>query len=108
MNPSKTIGLGEPEPIGKKSLFQPPEIKPKAEKTETPSTPKADIRIRITTEIKKESLAIIQEHRNQYRLETGHALPMRKIIDEAMLLYDRAKKGEEHEKEHPSNPNQQH
>lgn len=95
MNPTKTTGLGEPELTGKKSLFQPPS------NVQTPITPGikqikpvTDIRLRLTLELTKQSIAIIQDHQSQYRLEHGHALPKWKIISDALVLYDKERKGE--------------
>ena len=95
MNPAKATGLGEPELIGKKSLFQPPgkSILPK-ENRDDAIKPTAETRMRMTLEVTKQSLAIMQEYQSRYRLEHGRALPKWRIISEALVLYDREKKGE--------------
>lgn len=96
MNPSNTIGLGEPEAVGKKSLFQPPSSRQeRSEKTEALKS--FGVRMRMTLEMTRESLEIVQRHQSLYRLEYGHALPKWKIISEALALYDKNKKGEGNE-----------
>lgn len=96
MNPSNATGLGEPEAVGKKSLFQPPN--PGRERSEKIEALKASaVRIRMTLEMTRESLEIVQRYQSQYRLEYGHALPKWKIISEALALYDKTKKGEGNE-----------
>lgn len=80
MNKSNYTGLGEPEPIGKKSLFQPP---PKGDGKLLPGKESADAlppntcqRIRTTVRLTSKALAILQSIQNQHRLETGEALPL--------------------------------
>ncbi len=95
MSPTKTTGLGEPELSGKRSLFQPPNqilspMKPESRIIK----PVVETRLRLTLELTKQSIAIIQDHQSRYRLEHGHALPKWKIISDALVLYDKAKKGE--------------
>lgn len=107
------IGLGEPEPFGKQSLFQPPEkyaaqspiVTENAEKPlrKAISTPKTktitlpEERIRMALDVTRQSLSIMQELQGQYRLATGHMLPKWKIISEALELYKQAKVGEGNE-----------
>ena len=101
MNPIKAVGLGEPEVIGKKSLFQPPQQipKPKLDRTETASlNPDTDRRVRMTLEITLKSLSIIQNSQSRFRLDTGHPLPKWKIIGDALELYEKAMRGEGSEK----------
>jgi len=97
MNPTKAVGLGEPEVVGKKALFQAPQ-EPKEPKRATPEkTPKVGIgdrRVRMTLELTMSSLAIIQEWQGRYRLKTGHPLPKWKIIGEALDLYEKMQKVE--------------
>ena len=93
MNPSNATGLGEPEAVGKKSLFQPPS--PGQERNENIEALKiSGARMRMTLEMTRESLEIVQRYQSQYRLENGHALPKWKIISEALVLYDKTKKGD--------------
>lgn len=95
MSLTKTTGLGEPELSGKKSLFQPPSQILSPTKPESRITkPIVEARLRLTLELTKQSIAIIQEHQSRYRLERGHALPKWKIISDALVLYDKAGKGE--------------
>ena len=101
MNPIKAIGLGEPEVIGKKSLFQPPQKtpKPKMELIENlPPNLGTDRRVRMTLEISLKSLSIIQEWQSRFRLDTGHPLPKWKIISDALELFEKTRKGEGSEK----------
>ncbi|NOH04957.1 MAG: hypothetical protein HND47_24785 [Chloroflexi bacterium] len=91
MNATKATGLGEPEVIGKKSLFQPPAKK--ATQAENPKrggeyTP----RIRITTDLSKAAMEVIQDLRDQHRLQTGKSLPAWKIVSAALEQYGKGKK----------------
>lgn len=95
MSPTKATGLGEPELTGKKSLFQPPSsVQPLITPEVRSIRPVTEVRLRLTLELTKQSIAIIQDHQSRYRLERGHALPKWKIISDALVLYDKAKKGE--------------
>lgn len=100
MNAFKAIGLGEPEIVGKKLLFQPPQnTREHGESEKIEQTPlRVDQRVRMTLEITKRSLSIIQECQSRYRLDTGHPLPKWKIIGEALELYEKMRKGEGNEK----------
>ncbi len=116
MNPKSLTGLGEPVPFGKKFLFQPPSedlkassSQPKdAEKRKQTAPPVSsetvigETRMRMTLEITKKSLSILQEYQNRYRLETGRALPKWKIISEALGLYEQFKAGEGSEHSKPA------
>ena len=102
MSNQQPTGLGEPDPIGKKSLFQPPTaLNVRVDRPSRPTIPAAIPRMRMTLEITKKSLAIMQDFQSKYRLETGHLLPKWKIISEALELYQQARKGEGHEKTKP-------
>jgi hypothetical protein len=99
MNSSKAIGLGEPEVVGKKSLFQPPQkiqVQKKAPVQKHPVTPLR--RVRMTLEMTFRDLAIVQEAQSEYRLKTGCPLPKWKIIGDALELYEKMRKGEGSEK----------
>jgi hypothetical protein len=99
MNPPKAMGLGEPEVVGKKSLFQPPAERPDSQEEPVQKTPKRkERRVRTTLEVPLKSLSIIQEAQSHYRLDTGHPLPMWKIISEALALYEKMRKGDGSEK----------
>lgn len=104
MNNTKTTGLGEPEVIGKKSLFQPPSAT--LPTTPLPSTKqviaqKSPIkpeeptsRLRITTDLTKPAMVTIQSLQHKHRLRTGKTLPAWKIISEAVELYGKTRKDE--------------
>lgn len=109
MKTTQVMGLGEPEPFGKQSLFQPPLPEQKQPQSishgqDKPTAKKPPIilvkgsgasdRLPMTLEITKKSLLIIQEYQNRYRMKTGHAIPKWKIISEALELYEEAKGGE--------------
>ena len=99
MNPTKAVGLGEPELVGKKSLFQPPAKHPEQKTVPVEKTPViSDRRVRMTLELTMKSLSIIQDSQAQYRLKTGHPLPKWKIISDALGLYEKTRKGEESDK----------
>jgi len=116
MKSTQVMGLGEPEPFGKKSLFQPPtpERVPSAptpavqskKKEKTPPVlgkrSNGSERLRMTLEITQKSLSIIKETQHRYRLATGHALPKWKIISEALELYEKSKAGEGSEHAKPA------
>jgi len=90
-----TTGLGQPEVVGKKSLFQPPSATAIAEKVVPKNNPpKAEeptSRLRITTDLTKEAMETIQSLQHQYRLRTGKSLPAWKIVSEALELYGKEK-----------------
>lgn len=108
MNSVKATGLGQPELIGKKSLFQPPistPIPPLSEKRviskerSTPVKPEEPTpRLRITTDLTKHAMETIQTL-HEHRIRTGKTLPAWKIISEALELYEKLKKGEGSEKQ---------
>ena len=94
MNAQKATGLGEPEPIGKKSLFQPPPKKQAVEKEkpkrvgEQERTP----RLRITTDLTQQAMETLQALQHQHRMKTGKSLPAWKIVSTALELYGRRRK----------------
>ena len=99
MNASKPTGLGEPELLGKKALFQPPREVKKAIRKPTPKpTPTAPERVRTTISLTKQALGILQENQHRHRLKTGGFLPTWKVISEALKLYEEKRKGEGSEK----------
>ncbi len=101
MTPIRATGLGEPEPLGKKALFRPPQEEPERKQPEPEETrisavprkkepaPESAARVRMTMEITKRSLAILQELRSEYRLRTGKSLPGWKIVSAAIECYGR-------------------
>ena len=95
MSKSHPTGLGEPELVGKKALFQPP----KQRSTPTKSKPirkskaiKPPLRIRMTMDITKDAMAILQDIRHRHRLNTGKALPLWKIVSQAIEQYGEGEK----------------
>ena len=113
MTVSRTTGLGEPEPIGKKALFQRPaptiaakipatrpsndgkkeQAKPKiVRSSKQPKRPPK--RVRITTELTRKAMLIIQEIQNSHRLKTGKVLPLWKAVSEAIEFFGRSKDAE--------------
>jgi len=91
MNQPYPTGLGEPELVGKQALFQPPkkENKKLVPKEEEYSPEKPEKRVRMTMEITKPALAIIQQVQSSHRLLTGQVLPKWRIINDALELYGR-------------------
>lgn len=93
MNNLKATGLGEPELIGKKSLFQPPTKKQSAqEKTFPKRVGESVSRLRITTDLSQKAMEVIQQMQHEHRLRTGKSLPAWKIVSEALELYGKRKK----------------
>ena len=94
MNAQKATGLGEPEPIGKKSLFQPPPKKQAVEKEKPKRVEKQERtpRLRITTDLTQQAMETLQVLQHQYRLKTGRSLPAWKIVSAALELYGQRRK----------------
>lgn len=99
MNQPYPTGLGEPEVIGKQALFQPPTkprlLIPQRDRVEAA---KPEKRFRMTMEITKPALVIIEQVQSKHRLSTGQVLPKWRIINDALRLYGRKK---EEKNEHP-------
>ncbi len=108
MSISHPIGLGEPEPEGKLSLFQPPktgvhhdheenqerDMPVKASQTTKRHTEKKTIpekRIRTTIDLTSEALVILQQVQQDYRLKTGRVLPMWKALSMVITAYTKRK-----------------
>ena len=95
MSQSHPTGLGEPKPVGKKALFQPPKQGSTPTKSKPPQNSKAikpPHRIRMTMDITKDAMAILQDIRHRHRLTTGKALPLWKIVSQAIEQYGEMKK----------------
>lgn len=97
MKPSSAYGLGEPEPIGKRTLFRP--SNDEETKVTPPYPPKREQgsrrRVRTTIELSTHALAIIQELQNRHRLTTGKVLPLWKLVCQAIEDYGKSSnKGE--------------
>ena len=96
-----TTGLGQPEIVGKRSLFQPPSTTPNAPPTmkkairKEPPTPvnpeEPTSRLRITTDLTKDAMETIQSMQHEHRLRTGKTLPAWKIVSKALELYGKEK-----------------
>ena len=108
MSISHPTGLGEPEPEGKLSLFQPPktlahhdheknqEINMPVEAvltTKRPTQKKTtpEKRIRTTIDLTSEALVILQQVQQDYRLKTGRVLPMWKALSMVITEYTKRK-----------------
>ena len=108
MSISHPTGLGEPEPEGKLSLFQPPKIgvhldHEKSQESDMPveaaltvkHEPKkksvSEKRIRTTIDLTSEALVILQQVQQDYRLKTGRVLPMWKALSMVITEYTKRK-----------------
>jgi hypothetical protein len=102
MNAKPATGLGEPEPMGKKALFRPPERKKKSEekkppkpKKQAPTKPKPTPKrkeekkkyVRTTIKMTAEAYAILQTIQQRHRLKTGEALPLWKAVSQMVETY---------------------
>ena len=94
MNFSQTTGLGEPEPFGKSTLFQPPTKQPEKVKSDRGEKRQRTPRLRITTDVTKQALEVIQEMQHHHRVKTGKTLPAWKIISAAVEKYGKQKRKE--------------
>jgi hypothetical protein len=100
MSQDKAIGLGEPPTSGKKSLFQPPKSPElKIVPTQIKGIARPDHRLRLSVDVSLNAMSIIQNFQSQHRLATGRLLPVWKILDEALVLYSKSRKGEGSAKE---------
>jgi len=85
------IGLGEPEPQGKRSLFR-----PSNEDKIAPPNLHAKIeqgtrrRLRTTIDLSIHTIEIIREIENRYRAETGRVLPVWKVVCQAIEYYSKS------------------
>lgn len=96
MKSTQVTGLGDPEPVGKKILFQPPdEVKETAgQRKQQGSDSESDqppYRVRTTIGLTGKALATIQNIQNQYRLQTGRVLPLWKLVSDAIQYYGESK-----------------
>ena len=93
MNNLSATGLGEPELIGKKSLFQPPAKKQSVLERNFPKRVGDSVsRLRITTDLSQKAMEVIQQMQHKHRLRTGKSLPAWKIVSEALELYEKREK----------------
>ena len=97
MNTAHTTGLGEPEQVGKRSLFQPP-AKGEEKNMENQAgenhnnVRKTRRRIRTTIELTNQALAILQDIQNRHRLETGKVLPLWRLVSQTIESYGQSHK----------------
>lgn len=95
MNTTHPTGLGEPEPVGKKSLFQPPgkaNEKSSAMPIEEREWETTARRVRTTIGLTPQALSVIQDIQNRHRLETGRVLPLWKLVSQAVEFYGASQK----------------
>jgi hypothetical protein len=105
MNSSQLMGLGEPDLVGKRTLFQPPPPELATTpgigvSTQTPEkrgsqgsrqSNKKVRRVHITTDLTLEALKAIQAIQQKHRVRTGKVLPMWKAVSLAVEHYAMAK-----------------
>ena len=75
-------------------IFQPPKPKtprPKSRPAKKPKVTKSPQRIRMTMDITKDAMSIVQDIRHRHRLSTGKALPLWKIVSQAIEQYGERK-----------------
>ena len=96
MSATYTIGMGDPEPLGKKRLFQPPAGGDDLELKKIQQMGKRDKngkRLRTTIDLTHSAMAIIQTIQTQHRLRTGKVLPLWKLVSQAIEHYGKSKEG---------------
>ena len=94
MSRGTVTGIGEPQPVGKKALFQ-PENKNNEDSKLTDISPISAIpeinampnRVRTTLELTNHAMSIIQEIQCSHRLQTGKVLPLWKLVSQAIETY---------------------
>ena len=110
MSTSNLLGLGEPELLGKKALFRPLRdeqsqdvVKDHSNSKKTDKARKLISqqrsikskhevkRVRTTIDLTTKALAIIQNKRLGYRLETGKVLPLWRAVSQAIEYYGKSK-----------------
>jgi hypothetical protein len=94
MSRGNVTGIGEPQPVGKKALFQRGvengndpnlvDLTPISASPETNTTPN---RVRTTLELTNHAMSIIQEIQCSHRLQTGKVLPLWKLVSQAIETY---------------------
>ena len=88
-------GLGEPQPIGKRNLFQPPKGEGNSENVREQSGANdnrvsSERRVRTTISLSNKAMTAIMQIQNQYRLQTGRVLPLWKVVSQAIEFYGRS------------------
>ena len=104
MKLKRPTGLGEPQPEGKLSLFQPPKGRmdhtPEASRSTNSfddamlirqdrnvKKPTSPHRIRTTIDLTGDALVILQQVQQEHRLRTGRALPIWKALSLVIAAY---------------------
>ena len=100
MSAGFAIGLGAPEVVGKKSLFQPPRTPtapplpkmPKSKSMKTKPRKGSPVkRVHVTIDLTLKALNILQEEQQKHRKESGKVLPLWKAASQAIEYYGRSK-----------------
>jgi hypothetical protein len=94
MSRGTVTGIGEPQPVGKKALFQ-PEVENNGQSKLTCTTlisattemNQIPNRVRTTLELTNHAMSIIQEIQCSHRLLTGKVLPLWKLVSRAIESY---------------------
>jgi len=91
MSRGTVTGIGEPQPVGKKALFQPEVLNNAQSKfigipsiSATPEMNQIPNRVRTTLELTNHAMSIIQEIQCSHRLQTGKVLPLWKLVSQAI------------------------
>lgn len=94
MSRGAVTGIGEPQPVGKKALFQPENENNDQFKltgitpiSTTPEMNPIPNRVRTTLELTNHAMSIIQEIQCSHRLQTGKVLPLWKLVSQAIETY---------------------
>jgi hypothetical protein len=94
MSRDTVTGIGEPQPFGKKALFQPEGVNNNQSKPTgiTPISATTEMnqipnRVRTTLELTNHAMSIIQEIQCSHRLQTGKVLPLWKLVSQAVETY---------------------
>lgn len=98
MKSKQIIGIGEPELMGKKTLFQPGKGEPLETHREQGIDKSNDLpvpRVRTTIGLTNKAMATIQDIQNRYRLHTGKVLPLWKLVSDAIEYYGKSNKNQD-------------
>ncbi|HEY9078067.1 MAG TPA: hypothetical protein VIO61_16140 [Anaerolineaceae bacterium] len=95
MNKIHPTGLGEPQPVGKSTLFQPADEKQESQKGRDqnlafdPRNADAN-RVRTTLELTSQAFTVIQQLQYTHRLQTGKVFPLWKLVSQVIESYGKA------------------
>ena len=95
MKVAPLTGLGEPHPIRKRNLFQPPKEEGNAENIREQSGANdncvsSERRVRTTISLSYKAMTTILQIQNRHRLQTGRVLPLWKLVSQAIEFYGRS------------------